>query len=111
MSDQPIHPLCLRLIDTVGTNLPGIQSDFHAYQEACFTTRPPEFFALELTGEAGELANLIKKVWKGADVPQAQIADEAADVLIALMNFCNSQGVDLGAAVREKLNRIELART
>jgi len=110
MSDKPLHPLCLSLIDSITQNLPAIQQGFDAYQKECFTARPPEFFALELTGEAGELANLMKKVWKGAPVSQDHIADEAADVLIALMNFCNSQGVDLPSAVASKLERITPSR-
>lgn len=87
-----------------------IQERFDTYQKACFPDRPSEFFALELCGEAGELANLEKKRWKGKHIEQAAISDEAADVLIALMNFANASGINLGEAVRTKLIRIEAKR-
>ena len=101
------HPLCDSLIDAVGAGLAPIQQAFDLYQKECFITRPPEFFCLELCGEAGELANLEKKRWKGALQDDAKTADEAADVLIALMNFCNARGVNLAEAVAGKLTRIE----
>jgi NTP pyrophosphatase (non-canonical NTP hydrolase) len=87
------------------------QGLFDAYQRAKFTERPPEFFSLELCGEAGELANLEKKLWKGKDIPHEAVADEAADVLIALMNYANARGINLGAAVDAKLRRIEAKRS
>ncbi len=93
---QPIHDA-----------LHGIQSRFDVYQREKFTARPPEFFSLELCGEAGELANLEKKLWKGKAISHDAVSDEAADVLIALMNYANARGVDLGAAVVAKLHRIE----
>ncbi|MCU0426768.1 MAG: hypothetical protein MUF71_14200 [Candidatus Kapabacteria bacterium] len=96
--------------EPIKNNLQQIQTLFDAYQQACFQARPPEFFALELCGEAGELANLEKKRWKGKAVNPHDISDEAADVLIALMNFANASGINLGEAVRAKLIRIENKR-
>lgn len=101
-----IHPLCVDLVEQVERGLAPIQRAFDAYQSTCFIARPPEFFALELAGETGELANLEKKRWRGSDVDEAHVADEAADVLISLMNFCNARGIDLAAAVAQKLPRI-----
>lgn len=101
-----MHPLGQELVDRVSEELPSVQRAFDAYQQACFIPRPSEFFALELCGEAGELANLEKKRWKGQSIDATHRADEAADVLIALMNFCNAAGIDLGAAVAHKLGRI-----
>lgn len=92
---------------TVVAAVPAVQQAFDTYQEHCFIARPPEFFCLELCGEAGELANLEKKRWKGKDVDEAHVADEAADVFIALVNFCNARGIDLAQAVTKKLDRIE----
>ena len=91
-------------------SLREVQSSFHAYQNEHFPTRSPEFFCLELCGEAGELANLEKKKWKGKSIDDLRIADEAADVLIALMNYTNARGIDIGAAVQSKLQRIEEKR-
>ena len=101
------HPLCNELIDVVKSGLSPIQTSFDSYQQGCFIPRPPEFFALELCGEAGELANLEKKRWKGALPDNEHTADEAADVFIALMNFCNARHIDLANAVALKLARIE----
>lgn len=91
-------------------SLMQIQAQFDGYQKTCFQERPSEFFALELCGEAGELANLEKKRWKGKIIKPEDISDEAADVLIALMNFANASGINLGEAVRIKLLRIEQTR-
>ena len=83
---------------------------FDDYQKKCFTKRKPEFFCLELNGEAGELANLEKKLWKGKNIEPALLEDEAADVFIALMNYCNSRKINIGKAVEEKLEKIEKKR-
>ncbi len=87
-----------------------VQRIFDDYQNLCFTKRTSEFFCLELNGEAGELANLEKKSWKGKSVAKELFFDEAADVLIALMNYSNAKGVDLGQAVKDKLLAIEIKR-
>lgn len=87
-----------------------LQGEFRRYQEAAFPRRPPRFFALELAGEAGELANLEKKVWKGRSVASDEFADEVADVCIALLNFANSREIDVAASVRAKMSRIDRRR-
>lgn len=91
--------------------LNDIQKEFDEYQNRCFPTRTPEFFCLELNGEAGELANIEKKRWKGKTIPHEKFEDEAADVLIALMNYSNAAKIDLGKAVKKKLERIEEKRS
>ena len=88
----------------------AIQSSFDSYQRECFPDRPPEFFALELAGEAGEVANNEKKMWKGRPVSEDALADEAADVFIALVNYANARGIDLKQAVQTKLSHIENIR-
>lgn len=87
--------------------LRALQGEFRRYQAAAFPPRPSRFFALELAGETGELANLEKKAWKGRPVDDADFRDEAADVCIALLNFANSRGIDLAAAVEKKMRRID----
>lgn len=91
-------------------NLKEVQEDFDSYQNEYFPKRNPEFFCLELNGEAGELANIEKKRWKGREIDDEKFADEAADVLIALMNYSNSRGIDLGDSVFKKLQKIESKR-
>ncbi|NQW29428.1 MAG: hypothetical protein HQ472_02815 [Ignavibacteria bacterium] len=95
----------------VEKSVPDVQEQFRVYQEHCFVARPPEFFALELCGEAGELANLEKKRWKGALPDEQATAFEAADVFIALVNFCNARGINLAQAVSEKLLLIPTSKT
>lgn len=43
-------------------------------------------------------------------VKHEQFADEAADALIALVNYTNARGIDLGSAVKTKLGIIEQQR-
>jgi NTP pyrophosphatase (non-canonical NTP hydrolase) len=85
---------------------------FLEYQLRAFGQRSASFFALELAGECGELANLEKKLWRDPNgtVDEKHVADEAADVFIALMNYCNARGVELEPAVKSKLDRIEKRR-
>lgn len=103
--------------DDGSSHLPGsyeglkdLQREFDAYQRAVFPKREPRFFALELCGEAGELANLEKKTWKGRPVDEADFIDEAADVVIAILNYSNARGIDIARAVSEKMAEIDRRR-
>ena len=92
--------------------LASTQDSFLAYQLRAFGQRSASFFALELAGECGELANLEKKIWRDPErvIDVQRLQDEAADVFIALMNYCNSRGIALEAAVQNKLTQIEQRR-
>lgn len=92
------------------SELKKIQEGFDNYQYTYFEKRSPEFFCLELNGEAGELANNEKKQWKGREIEHSAFADEAADVFIALMNYSNSRNINLSAAIINKLKYIENKR-
>lgn len=87
-----------------------LQGEFEAYQRAAFPEREPRFFSLELCGEAGELANLEKKSWKGREVDEVDFIDEAADVVIAILNYANARKIDIARAVSEKMAEIERRR-
>ena len=72
----------------------------------------PRNLAMAVSVEANELLELY--LWCSDDGPQplhearaTRVADEAADVLICLLNLCDQAGVDLGAAVVDKLARAE----
>jgi NTP pyrophosphatase (non-canonical NTP hydrolase) len=91
----------------IASTLPMVQQLFADYQHKSFVDRPPEFFALELCGEAGELANMEKKRWRGDVTDENATAMEAADVLISLVNFCNARGINLSEAVVQKLSVIQ----
>lgn len=98
------------VLPTAYEGVAALQRQFDTYQRAGFPERGANFFALELCGEAGELANLEKKAWKGKAVESTAMADEAADVLIALLNYVNARSIDLAAAVEAKMKRIEEKR-
>lgn len=72
------------------------------------------FFALEHVGEAGELANMVKKLHReelglpGSRVTREQILEELGDDLITLSLLCISLGVsaaELVQATTEKFNK------
>ena len=70
----------------------------------------PRNLAMAVSAEAGELLALY--LWASDGGPQppvasrgGQVEDEAADVLISLLNLCNVAGIDLAAAVDRKLVR------
>jgi len=72
----------------------------------------PRNLAMCLAVEASELLELY--LWCEDDGPQPllderrpRVAEEAADVLICLLNFCDRAGVDLGVAVQAKLASAE----
>lgn len=70
----------------------------------------PRNLAMALSVEANELLELY--LWSTDDGPQPinparnpRVADEAADVLMCLLNFCDRADVDLEAALLSKLER------
>ena len=96
------------MMKKIEIKLKKTQEDFLDYQLKTFGQRRPEFFSLELCGEAGELANLEKKLWRDPSkkIDQKDFEMEAADVFISLVNYCNSKGIDLENSVQEKLEKI-----
>jgi NTP pyrophosphatase (non-canonical NTP hydrolase) len=101
---SPISPASQTPLALEITRTQPIMADWNA---GLYPHRPPEFFALELCGETGELANKEKKLWRGQSIPPAELAEEAADVLITLLNYCNARGIDLGAAFDAKVRVVE----
>lgn len=97
----------LQLQSSISDNLPHIQDLFDTYQQEYFLQRPPEFFSLELCGEAGELANKEKKLWKGKQISDDELSEEAADVFIALFNYVNSRKLNFTEAIVKKLQKIQ----
>lgn len=72
----------------------------------------PKEMAVALAAEAGEL--LQHFVWQSAEQAERrlterrqEIADEMADVGILLLEFADTAGIDLAAAMRAKLARNE----
>lgn len=89
---------------------------FSSYQRDAMKTRiyPAEdnlvYSALGLAGEAGELANKVKKIMRG-DHNRAElvagIRGEMGDVLWYLAALAEDIGVDLGDIARENLEKIQ----
>ncbi|MBL8004833.1 MAG: hypothetical protein JNL36_07040 [Candidatus Kapabacteria bacterium] len=102
-NEVPFHSL----LQVVAEYIQPLQRSFDIYQQEYFLKRPPEFFALELCGEAGELANKEKKLWKGKDISLEELSEEAADVVIALFNYANSRNINLAEALVNKLEKIQ----
>ena len=72
----------------------------------------PRNLAMALSVEAGELLELF--LWSKDEGPQPAVAsrgqrveEEAADVLICLLNLCHNSGIDLAKAVEEKIAKNE----
>jgi NTP pyrophosphatase (non-canonical NTP hydrolase) len=74
-----------------------------------YSSQDERFLALALCGEAGELANMIKKRWRdGVDLSE-EIRDEIADirVYLELIAHCfEISGDRLNARVEQKLQRV-----
>ena len=74
-----------------------------------YSNTDERFLALALCGEAGELANMIKKRWRdGADLSE-EVKDEIADirVYLELLAKCfNIEGEKLDQRVQEKLAKV-----
>jgi len=61
------------------------------------------FLALALCGEAGELANILKKQWRGDSLDRTALIAELADIRIYLEHLASHLGVDLDEACRQKV--------
>jgi NTP pyrophosphatase (non-canonical NTP hydrolase) len=64
------------------------------------------FLALAICGEAGELANLVKKAWRGDEVAPNAIRDEIADIRIYLEHLTRLLDIDLDRACDNKLDEV-----
>lgn len=74
-----------------------------------YSTHDERFLALAFCGEAGELANMIKKRWRdGVDLSE-EIRDEIADCRVyleLLAKVFNIEGEKLDARVEQKLHKV-----
>ncbi len=95
-----------------GTPLGHIQEALKRFNEDRDWGRyhSPRNLAMALVVEASELMELF--LWSSDQGPQPpvegrapKVADEAADVLICLLNLCRARGIDLARATQDKLER------
>lgn len=76
---------------------------------AAYSDEDTRFLMLALSGEVGELANLIKKEWRGdfglsgLEVWKKNVREELADIRIYLELLSRSLCVDLDGACESKL--------
>jgi NTP pyrophosphatase (non-canonical NTP hydrolase) len=74
-----------------------------------YSSEDERFLALALCGEAGELANMIKKRWRdGVDLSE-EIRDEIADIRIYLELIAKVFGIEgakLNRRVEDQLTRV-----
>jgi len=68
----------------------------------------PRNLAMALSAESAELLECFLWYKDDQQIPEekrSHVAEEAADVLICLLNFCSQAGIDLPAAFAAKLDK------
>jgi NTP pyrophosphatase (non-canonical NTP hydrolase) len=98
----------------------NMQETVASFDAARFRSLGPGYVALSLAGEAGELANVMKKIWRvdpqigqpegyGVvdDNQRRLIADELADVVMLSLVLANHLGIDVEAEIARKLQVID----
>ena len=79
-----------------------------------FAHKVGDWSALEwagaMCGEAGEAANLCKKIRRGEDVSHDDVGRELADVVAYADLLAASLGLDLGYWVARKFNEVSIRR-
>jgi NTP pyrophosphatase (non-canonical NTP hydrolase) len=97
-----------------------MQETVAQFDASRFRSLGPGYIALSLAGEAGELANVVKKAWRADPLVgqpsgyesvstehRALLADELADVVMLSLVLANHLGIDIEAEVERKLTTID----
>lgn len=64
--------------------------------------------ALGVTGEAGEIADHIKKhVFHGHDLDREHLIKEVGDVMWYLSAICTTLGIELGTAMQQNVDKLK----
>lgn len=90
-------------------NLFELHEKMTAHLFPTYSNKDERFLALALCGEAGELANYIKKRWRDNADFSEEIKDEIADirVYLELLAKCfNIEGDKLDERVKQKLAKV-----
>ncbi len=86
---------------------------FDAYQKAASetaiypTTTAVMYPALGLSGEAGEVANKVKKIVRDKNLDREGIASELGDCLWYIAALCRDLNVDMSSIARENLKKLQ----
>ena len=85
-------------------------SDFNAYQRSAATTAiytdKVVYPALGLVGEAGEVANKVKKIIRDGKMDKAALAAEIGDCLWYIAALCRDLNVDMGEVAKSNLDKL-----
>jgi NTP pyrophosphatase (non-canonical NTP hydrolase) len=90
-------------------NLFDLHEKMTAHLFPPYTNHDERFLALALCGEAGELANMVKKRWRDDADLSEEIRDEIADVRIYLELLAKCFGIEgekLDQRVEQKLAKV-----
>lgn len=81
---------------------------FAAIKTALPSARSVSYMTLGLAGEAGEIANKVKKLIRDGDSPEkrAAIAAELGDVLWYVAGLATELGVNLGDVAQANLDKL-----
>lgn len=90
-------------------NLFELHQKLTAHLFPSYSNQDERFLSLALCGEAGELANLVKKRWRdGVDLTE-EVRDEIADIRVYLELLAKCFGIEgekLDQRVKEKLVKV-----
>jgi NTP pyrophosphatase (non-canonical NTP hydrolase) len=94
-------------------NIFELHEKMTAHLFPAYSSTDERFLALALCGEAGELANMIKKRWRdGVDLSK-EIREELADIQIYLELLAKCFGIEgqkLDEAVQQKLAKVAIMK-
>lgn len=70
--------------------------------------RELEYLTMGLAGEAGEVANKVKKIIRGDfNTPDIEIAKELGDILWYIDRLCSYFGTDLRTVMQQNMDKLE----
>jgi NTP pyrophosphatase (non-canonical NTP hydrolase) len=101
MEDEQIHSIAEAMAEVVEVMA---KHTLTAYQQEIGEWSAKTFPKSTLPSTLTHLTHEVEELWQAElkDQPKAYVEEEAADVLILLIQFCNRAGIDLDSALRAK---------